>query len=224
LLSPVSSPGVLDNPERRGLGVVVSDQQHSVIRLAVGAGGRISGDDSSGVAEQQVGVQGDGQGSLFNHEGDDVGGVVVQSGPVGDLGNAGVARRARGLLSNVGIVSLVGQTSVGDDVLIGQPWKSSSASSVAQIGLGLQASVRAIDDPLLREGDQRVSRKEPLSLNVLSGGEGPARTAALLVLHGGDCSLGSPVEGGWDGNSVDFGNSVVWPDASVVDLEWLHQP
>jgi len=161
---------------------------------------------------------------LFGHEGDDVSGVVVQSGPVGDLGNAGVARGARGLLSDVGIVSLIGQSTVGDDVFVGQPGKSTSASSIAQLGLGLQASVRAINDPLLRERGQSVSSQEPLSLNVFSGGEGPARTAALLVLHGGDGSLGSPIERGWDLEaSVNLGNSVVWPDASVVDLEGLHQ-
>jgi hypothetical protein len=80
----------------------------------------------------------------------------------------------------------------------------------------LEAAVRAINDPLLREGDELSLGKEPLSFNVLSSGEGPARSTASLVLDWGNCSLLAPVPGGWDGLSIDLGGSVVWPQASVV--------
>jgi len=112
-----------------------------VVRSAVGAGGRISGDDSRGVREQQVSVEGDGQRSVVVQVGHDLSGISGEGGPVGNLGNDGLSSLASLINSLVGIVSLVGESTVGDDILISQPWETSSATAVAEIRLGLEASL-----------------------------------------------------------------------------------
>jgi len=119
--------------------------------------------------------------------------ISAEGSPVGNDSLDGLARLASSVFSGVGVISFIGETVVGDDIFVGEPWETTSASSVAKIGLGLKASVRAINDPLLREGDELLLGQEPLSFNVLSSGEGPARSAACLVLHWGDSSLLSPI-------------------------------
>jgi len=226
VLSPVSSPRVLDNPERRALGVVITDQQDSVIRARVGAiliGITIS-DDSAGVAHEESSIEGDGQRTMGDHVGDDVSGISVESGPVGDGGYGRISAGAGALFSSVWIIGFSGETLVCDDVFVGQPWKTSSASTVAKIGLGLQASVGTVDDPLFREGrNWAVSSQEPLSFNVFSSREGPARSTLLLILNSAHCVFGSPIEGGGNLDSFDLCHSVIWPQASISGIKASHQ-
>jgi len=139
VLSPVSSPGVLDEPEH--LSLIVSDQEDSVVRSTVGAGRRITGDDSSAVREQEISVHGDSQRSVVGQIGHDLSLVSGESSPVGNLGNDGLASLAGLIDSLVGIVSLVSESSVVDDILVSQPWESTIASSVAEIGFGLEAAL-----------------------------------------------------------------------------------
>lgn len=190
-LSPVSSPGVLDEPEV--LRLAVSDQKDSVVRSAVGAVIWSSSDDSRGVREEEISIEGDGQGSVGDQVGHNLSDISAEGSPVRDRGHAGLSRLASSVFSGVGIVSLISESVVVDDILVGEPGKSSTASSVAEIGLGLEAAVRAINDPLLRQGDELLLGQEPLSFNVLCSRESPARTAAGLVLNWGDSSLLSPV-------------------------------
>jgi len=189
-----------------------------VVRSAVGAIIWRSSDDSSRVREQEICIEGDGQRSVGDEVGHNLGDISAECSPVGNLGNDWLSRLASSILSSVWVVSLIGESTVGDDVFVGEPWKSSTASTVAEIWFGLKAAVRAIDDPLFRERNELSLGKEPLSFNVLSSGEGPARSTAGLVLDGGDCSLLGPVPSGWDGFGLNLGGSVVWPQASVVLL------
>jgi len=197
-----------------------------VVRSAVGAIIRSSSDDTRGVREEEISIEGDGQGSVGDQVGHDLSDISAEGSPVGDHGHAGLSRLASSVLSGVGVISLVGESLVGDDIFVGEPWKSSTASSVAKIGLGLEAAVRAINDPLLRQGDQLLLGQEPLSFNVLCSRESPARTAAGLVLNWGDSSLLSPVPGVRDGSGLNLGHSVVWPDASgllILGIKLGHQ-
>jgi len=164
-----------------------------VVRSTVGAIVWRSSDDTRGVREEEISIEGNGQRSVGDQIGHDLSDISAEGGPVGDHGHAGLSRLASSVFSGVGIVSLISKSLVVDDVFVGKPWKSSTASSVAQIGLGLEAAVRAINNPLLREGDELLLGQEPLSFNVLCSRESPARTAAGLVLNWGDSSLLSPV-------------------------------
>jgi len=216
-LSPVSSPGVLHEPEV--LRLVITNQKDSVVRSAVGAVIWRSSDDSSVVREQQIGIKGDGQRSVGNEVGHDLSDISAEGSPVGNDSNIWLSSLASSLLSSVGIVSLISKSCIGDDILIGEPWESSSTSTVAKIGFRLQAAVRAIDDPLFRQRNEFVLGKEPLSLNVLSSREGPARTAAGLVLNGSNGTLLAPIPGGGNSAGFNLGDSVVWPEASVLSRE-----
>jgi len=200
------------------LSLVITNQENSVVRSTVGAIIWRSSDDSSAVREQEICIEGDGQRSVGDEVGHDLGDISAECSPVGNLGNVGLAGLAGSILSSVWVVSLVGESTIGDDVLVCEPWESSSTSSVAEIWFGLKAAVRAIDDPLFRERNEFSLGKEPLSFNVLSSREGPARSAAGLVLDGGDCSLLAPVPCLGDGFGFNLCHSVVWPDASVVLL------
>lgn len=62
----------------------------------------------------------------------------------------------------------------------------------------MKARSRAVNNPLFREGNECISSNLPLSFNVLSSGEGPARSARSLVLDWGNGTFGSPIDGSWD--------------------------
>merc|ERR1712039_787334 len=53
----------------------------------------------------------------------------------------------------------------------------------------------ALDELLLREGNEVAGGNEVSTLQGTGGGESPAGTALSLVLDGGDSTLGSPVDG-----------------------------
>jgi hypothetical protein len=90
-----------------------------------------------------------------------------------------------------------------DDVLHSLSHESSIASLVSLI-------VRAINEVLLGQADELLRGEEVASLSGSSGGEGPARTALLLVLNMGDGSQCVPVPLGgksFQGSGVDNGHS-----------------
>jgi len=64
----------------------------------------------------------------------------------------------------------------------------------------------AADDLLRGQGDGGMVAQDPHGLDLLGCAERPARTALLLVLHGGDAALGAPVIRGGDGHSGALGH------------------
>jgi hypothetical protein len=160
-------------------------------------------DDSAGIIHEGGGIEGDGERTDLD-----------QIGSHGIFGSSSLLSRSQASVvldgssdellvqiailidSSVGILSLSLESSPGHDVDVSVPLPSSSASLVADLAIGgfLRASVRAVDDELLREKDLLSILDGILGLDVSSGAEGPAGSALSLVLHGGDDSLGSPVE------------------------------
>eukprot|EP00757_Euglenozoa_sp_SAG-D1_P019788 gene19788-biopygen818 len=138
------------------------------------------------------GIDGDGNRSaglkVGEHLGLAVGDVLVS----GDDGSNGVSGGGAGghlpQSGDIGVggLSLALSASVGDDPVEGVVHESSLASVVDGV---------AGHKHLLGDGNEGVSGKEPLSLDVSGGGEGPAGSALPLVLDVGDGTLGSPVDG-----------------------------
>jgi len=187
-LTPVGTPGVLDDPVGRSGAGSPADGQDSVVQL----GGRAVGVgvDSRGVELERGlrGVDGDGCGSRVD------GGlecVLVSRSDVGERGQGG-SRVGGGVgacsvLGGVWVAGLGVNASVGDDVLHGLGHQSSVASLVS-------LRPRAIHEVLFGQRDEFLCSQEVASLGRSGGRERPARSALLLVLDGSDCSLGGPVE------------------------------
>jgi hypothetical protein len=102
-------------------------------------------------------------------------------------------------LVRVGLLS--DDTTPGEDVLHSVPLEATIATLVAD-GLATNegASVRAINEELLRVLAESTGLDSVDGLDVGDGGEGPARTALALVLDGVNVvTLLSPVEGSGGG-------------------------
>jgi len=168
--SPVSSPGVLDDPvviSRCGV-VSPSNGEHSVVKLAGGA--VWLNVDSAGVElEGRVGsINGNGGWSQVNlglevrlRSGLNVGESSEGSSDVGWVEVAG------SILSSVWVAGFSVNSVVADDVLHGLSHESSIASLVSFAG-------GAVNKVLLRDGDHLVLGQKVASLSGSSGGKGPA--------------------------------------------------
>jgi hypothetical protein len=163
---------------------------------------------------------------VLNQEGSNGLLFSFNSSPVVDVTTKGVDIFASVVISIVRISGLSSKELVVDDILVGQPWESTVASSVAELRVRCQARVGAINDPLFRERNQSVLGVVdlPLSFNVPTGREGPARTALSLIFNFGHSSLGSPVIRRREVLYLDvLLRDVVWEDASIGWVEGLHQ-
>lgn len=176
LLSPGSSPRVLDDPVVAG---IVSGSQDGV----VGAGSAVA--ENSGFVGLPVGGINADRGWLFvdvSSEGVASAGSLDGLDSVGSLGSGSLAGT---LLSSVGVGGFSGQW-VLTDVVKSLVWPSSVASVVGG---------RAINQLLFREVGEGSLVDLPVSFNDSGGGEGPAGSARSLVLDWGDSSGGLPVDG-----------------------------
>jgi len=95
---------------------------------------------------------------------------------------------ASAILRRVGIVRLSGETLVCNNVLKGGVHETTVAALVT---LGR----RAVNELLLREGDERTIGEKPRSLNRAGGRERPAGAALSLVLDRRHGTLRRPVNG-----------------------------
>ena len=153
-----------------------------------------SGNNTTGVIHESALVSGDGDGDWslldggFQGRGRSSGNFVDSS----DLDLSGVGRVVASSVSgSVGVLALE-VLGVGLNVLHGV----FLPSTVATVALGV-----AVNDLLLREGEESSSGDLVMSLNGGGGRESPAGSARLLVLDWVDGTLGSPVNrgGGWEG-------------------------
>jgi len=153
-----------------------------------------SGNNTTGVIHESALVSGDGDGDWslldggFQGRGRSSGNFVDSS----DLDLSGVGRVVASSVSgSVGVLALE-VLGVGLNVLHGV----FLPSTVATVALGV-----AVNDLLLREGEESSSGDLVMSLNGGGGRESPAGSARSLVLDWVDGTLGSPVNrgGGWEG-------------------------
>jgi len=186
----------------------------------------ISSNDSRTVGHEHISVQADGKRSVLNQEGSNGLLLSFNSSPVVDVGTEGVDGLASIVVSIVGVSGFSSKELVVNDILIGQPWESTVTSSVAELRVRCQAGVGAINNPLFRERNQSVLGVVdlPLTFNVSTGGECPARTALTLIFNFANSSFGSPVISRREVLCLDILlRDVVWEDASISWVEGLHQ-
>jgi hypothetical protein len=190
LKSPVSSPGVLDDPVVRSAVNSPSNGKDSVVEL----GGRAVGVT---VNSRVVELEGRLRSINSNASGTqiDLGLEVVLVSlvhvDVGLEGSSAVGSFvvASSVLSGVGVAGFGVNSLVGDDVVHGLGHESSIASLVSLAG-------GAIHQVLFRQRNELLGGDEVASLSGSSGGERPARSALSLVLDGGNGSSGVPVPAG----------------------------
>jgi len=187
--SPVSSPGVLDKPVIRR-GDSPSNSQDTVVQLR-GRAGRLVVDSAGVELEGGVaGINGDGGGALADGRLQAIFRTRLNIGEALFCGSrVGGRVLASSVLSSVGVGGLSVNTTIGNDVSHGLSHQTTIATLIS---LG----IRAVNQVLLRQGDQLVGSQEVAALNGASGGEGPAGTALALILDASDSTLVSPVEGG----------------------------
>jgi hypothetical protein len=164
------------------------------------------GDDTRAVVLERISVDSDGERTVVNEP--SLHGGLRSGVGARDAGNVGkrnvqlhTVHVAGASLSGVGIGSLSGQTTPGLDISHSSPRPATVATLVANgsVASDVGASVRAVNNSLLREEDLLVLLDDVLGLDVTGGGEGPARTALTLILNGGNLTLSSPIEGGGEG-------------------------
>ena len=196
-VSPGCAPRVLDEVVLGTVLDTVSDGEDTVVKVGSALG---SGDDTGVVhlEDELVGLDGDGDWLLVE------GGLELLWGVDGDISVGG--NLEGGALSLGGIagslssasggvwVGGLGGDGVGLGPLEGLVHKTSVASEI------LGGTVVALDEVLLGEGFELASGDEVSTFEATSGGEGPARSAAALVLDIGDGSFLNPVDSigvGW---------------------------
>lgn len=108
---------------------------------------------------------------------------------------------------------LGGDTVVVDDPLVGAAGKATLAAEVGAVEVKVPG---AVDELLLREGDELLVLEIPDSLEGTGGAKGPAGSADTLVLDGGDGSDGGPVDVGGEVVELDLGGDGVGGRGSVV--------
>jgi len=198
ILSPVSAPGVSDDPVTT-LGRRVTSQLNSMIN-AVSA--LVSGEDTSVVVLPWLSITADGQWALLERLVD----RGLNSGNRDNAGNseAGVgsaaARLAVSILGSVWVAALSVKT-----VLLNDPSECfTRITTVASIVISI-----AVNDFLLRTVGNRVLSGEEVSrFDGFGGRESPARSALSLVLNGSSHSLGDPIDG-TSGNRVTLSDSAL---------------
>jgi hypothetical protein len=208
VLSPVGVPGVPDDPVRGVCVGVVPDKLNGVVHLPGGGVATGGVHDTAGVTGPLGSVDSDGHGAvLLEGRGDGISvlGTGAESlagslgvSPVGDRsscdsGKVGLAGSGDSLSGGVGVVRVGGESTAGLDVLEGVGGEASVAAVV-----GLVATHKLLGGKL----GEGVSGNSPGGLDGLGGGEGPARSALLLVLDGGELALIVPVEGSRGGGEL----------------------
>ena len=188
-LTPGGAPGVLDEEVLLTVLSAIADSEDTVVKLG-SAGG--TSDNTTGVALEghSVGLDGDRDG-LFGNGGLEgstrlIGGDIVESSD----GNG--TAFFHGLIASSGSASSRG---VRIGVLSDHGGLLGILESVVhQTTIATRVDGGALDELLLREGDEVASGNLMSTLHGSSGGEGPAGTALSLVLDGGDGTLGDPVD------------------------------
>jgi hypothetical protein len=163
LVTPRCTPGVLDNP----VVISVTNNENTVVKLST----TWAGEDTTGVGLEAhlVSLNGNGNWTLGNSSSELIL-VVLWNILVGSDGNSVLGLLslvALTVLSSVWVVSLSVETAVGDDVLESLVHETTVAALVAE-------GARAVNELLLREGDEVTSGNSVSTLNGASGGEGPA--------------------------------------------------
>ena len=185
-------PGVLHDPVLGAVLFTVTDDEGGVVEVG-SAGRRV--EDSTGVLLEDSSVSFDEDGGwLLGDGGLHLGNVVG-----GDVGVGGDSNRGC-LGCGVGAALVDGVVWVGGlflslvllPVAEGLVLPATAAAVVAEAG-GLGG---AVDELLLREGEESAGLDEVGALESSGGGEGPAGAALALVLDWGDCTLRAPVDGG----------------------------
>lgn len=195
MLSPDGSPAVLDDPVvlvGGGVGVV-PDDDHRVVDGAAARGV----DDARGVRLENGGVDADGDGLLRHGRHQALLIFGLHHLKVADGGVVGRVVVALAVLGGIrGVVGLQSDAALVHDPLHGPPWNAAVAASVLSAAL-LEATavVGAVNDLLLGQGHELPRRDGHGALDGAGGGEGPARAALALVLHGGDSVVLAPVDG-----------------------------
>jgi len=191
LITPGWAPRVLDEEVVLAILSTITDSEDTVVKLGTAGG---ASNDTTGVALEGhlVGLNGDGDWALSN-------GSLQLGGRLG--GN--IRERFNGDNTlGFGIRALL------------VPWEKGSSGNVFvvrlkhdRVGLGISESRVhettiaalillgiAVNELLLREGNEFASSDEMGTLEGSSGGERPAGSALALVLNRGDSALGNPVD------------------------------
>ena len=207
LLTPGLAPRVPDDVVVLTVLGAIADGGDGVVEVGAASGGV----EDAGLVKLEgelVGLDGDGDGLLGDgglELGDGVGGdvrVVVNEVLLeGGIGLAGAGDAGAGSVRVVGL-ELVGG---GLEVLEG---------GVLPATVATEGGVVARDDLLLGHGDELAGLDEVSTLEGCDGGEGPAGTAASLVLDVVDGTLGPPV----DVSVVGLGKSGVLDVLAGVNL------
>jgi len=188
LVTPRGTPRVLDNPVVLARVSAITNSQDTVVQVL----GRAQGLIVDTRLVELEGVVGSIDG---NRDGANGGNGRLESSlrtsldilVAGD-GTTRVGRvvTASTITSSVGVRSLSVKTLGLDDILESIVHQTTVATLVTLLG-------GAVNQVLLRKGDELASGLEVGTLNGTSGGERPARTALALILDGGDVALSAPV-------------------------------
>jgi len=209
LLTPLGSPGVLDDVVVLTVLGTVTDGEDGVIHLSSALGG---GDDTTGVLMEGwlVSLNTNGDWLLGNGSLKLIWGVLWNILRLGDLnltfGLVVLAVEEWGL-GSVWVVGL-GLHGVALGVLEGSVWHTTVATKVA-------IEVGAVNELLFGEGDEVASGEEMSTFHSTGGRERPAGTALTLVLDWGNGTLGSPVDGGWDVLDIEVGDVLLGLESLV---------
>jgi hypothetical protein len=163
LVTPRCTPGVLDNP----VSISVTNNEDTVVEL--GTTWAREDTASVGLEAHLVSLNGNGNWALSDSSSELIlvvlWNILVRGDGNSVLGLLGLV--ALTVLSSVWVVRLGVKTAVGDDVLEGLIHETTVAALVAE-GAG------AVNELLLREGNEVASGNSVSTLNRASGGEGPA--------------------------------------------------
>ena len=211
VLTPGGAPGVLDEEVLLTVLSAIADSEDTVVELG-SAGG--TSDNTTGVALEghSVGLDGDRDGLLGN------GGLEGSTRSVG--GDIVVASDGNGTALLHGSIASSGSASsrgVRIGVLSDHGGLLGILESVVhQTTIAARVDGGALDELLLREGDEVSSGNLMSTLHGTSGGESPAGTALSLVLDGGNGTLGDPVDLISEVGGVELGNGVGLLEVSLV--------
>lgn len=198
LISPVSRPGVLDDPVVLSVKSSVSDSKDLMIEEASSTSALWLVVDSRGVEAEGInrGINGD---SDWSNSDSALESWLAELSDV-DVSLNGDSRSeiigtTESILSEIWIVSLSSNSSVIDHPLEGR----GSESSIASSGLLLApVDPSAVDDLLLGDRDEVSGLDGPGSLDGSSRSECPARSTGTLILDHGDGTAGGPVDRSWE--------------------------
>mmetsp|Transcript_228 Transcript_228/g.341 ORF Transcript_228/g.341 Transcript_228/m.341 type:complete len:336 (+) Transcript_228:102-1109(+) len=202
LVTPGGVPGVLDEPVVLAVLGAVADGEDGVIELGAALGG-VEDTGPVGLEDHLVGLDEDGKG-LLGESGLHLGGVAGGNGTVrGDRDGGGGGSVVLASAASLGGAREVGVGGlelglVGLEVAEGPERVATVAALVEGVG--------AVNELLLREGEELTGGLEVGTLERASGGERPAGAALALVLHGGDGTGIDPVDTVGDVRLVEDGH------------------